>query len=110
MGSGRFKSYAKDIQISVDGQELRLKRAEAKKVQELMNLTKDEDNLFVNLVEYFTEAISGNYPDEPREEVEAFVQANALTIFEEFQIAYGLIKRTDLEKRKSELIEKAVKK
>jgi hypothetical protein len=29
-----------------------------------------------------------------------------MTIFEEFQIAYGLIKRDDLEKRKKEILDK----
>ena len=44
--------------------------------------------------------------DEQKEELEAFVQANAMAIFEEFQIAYGLIKRDDLEKRKKEILDK----
>ena len=106
---GRFEKYAKDIVFTVDGQELRLKRVKTEKLQKLMNLTKDEENMLVNLVEYFSDIVASNYPEESREGVDAFVQANVMTIFEEFQIAYGLIKRADLEKRKAELLEKASK-
>ena len=108
MGS-RFEKYAKDIVFTVDGQELRLKRVKTEKLQKLMNLTKDEENMLVNLVEYFGDIVASNYPEESREGVDAFVQSNVMTIFEEFQIAYGLIKRADLEKRKAELLEKASK-
>jgi hypothetical protein len=106
---GRFDKYSNDIVFNVSGEELRLKRVKTEKLQKLMNLTKDEDNMLVNLVSYFGDIVASNYPDENRESIDAFVQANVMVIFEEFQIAYGLIKRADLEKRKAELIEKASK-
>jgi hypothetical protein len=106
---GRFSKYSQDIVINVNGEELRLKRVKTEKLQKLMNLTKDEEHMLENLIAYFKDIITSNYPDENPEEVESFLQVNVLTIFEEFQIAYGLIKRADLEKRKAELIEKASK-
>lgn len=107
---GRFSKYNTDLVIKVGDEELRLKRVKTEKLQKLMNLTKDEDNMLVNLVTYFSEIIHKNYPEETLEDIEPFVQTNVMTIFEEFQIAYGLIKREDLEKRKAEIVDKAVKK
>jgi hypothetical protein len=104
--AGRFGKYNSDLVIKVADEELRLKRVKTEKLQKLLSLTKDEDNMLINLVAYFTDIVSSNYPDENKDEIESFVQANVMTIFEEFQIAYGLIKRADLEKRKAELIAK----
>lgn len=103
---GRFSKYNGDIKFVVDGEELCLKRVKTEKLQKLFNLSKDEENTLVNIVAYFTDIMASNYPDEPKEELEAFVQSNAMAIFEEFQIAYGLIKREDLEKRKKEILDK----
>jgi hypothetical protein len=103
---GKFGKWSGDIKFNVAGEELCLKRVKTEKLQKLFNLSKDEDNTLVNIVQYFTEIVQNNYPNESPEEVEAFVQANAMTIFEEFQIAYGLIKRDDLEKRKKEILDK----
>jgi len=103
---GRFSKYSGDIKFSVNGEELQLKRVKTEKLQKLMNLSKDEDKMLENLVEYFRDILASNYPDEKPEDLEAFVQANVMSMFEEFQIAYGLIKRADLEKRKAELLEK----
>jgi hypothetical protein len=106
---GRFDKFSNDIKFNVGGEELQLKRVKTEKLQKLMNLTKDEDNMLVNLVTYFSDIVSSNYPEESKEGIEAFVQANVMIIFEEFQIAYGLIKRADLEKRKAEILENAKK-
>jgi hypothetical protein len=103
---GKFSKFSQDIKIDVDGEGLSLKRVKTEKLQKLFNLSKDEDNTLVNIVQYFTEMVQENYPDENPQEIEAFVQTNAMKIFEEFQIAYGLIKRDDLEKRKKEILEK----
>jgi hypothetical protein len=103
---GKFSKFSGDIKFMVAGEELCLKRVKTEKLQKLFNLSKDEDNTLVNIVQYFTEIVKSNYPDESPEEVESFVQANAMTIFEEFQIAYGLIKREDLDKRKQEILDK----
>ena len=103
---GKFSKFSGDIKFNVADEELCLKRVKTEKLQELFNLSKDEDNTLVNIVKYFTEIVQKNYPNEGPEEVEAFVQANAMTIFEEFQIAYGLIKREDLDKRKKEILDK----
>jgi hypothetical protein len=105
---GQFSKYGGDIVISISGEELRLKRVKTEKLQKLFNLSKDEDNTLKNIVEYFTEMVSSNYPNETLEDVESFVQANAMSIFEEFQIAYGLVKRNDLEERKKEILAKQV--
>lgn len=107
---GRFDKYTSDIVFNVDGEELRLKRVKTEKLQKLMNLSNNQDTLLVNLVDYFKDIVSSNYPTDTPESIEAFVQANVMTIFEEFQIAYGLIKREDLEKRKKELLDNANKK
>jgi hypothetical protein len=104
---GRFSQYNKDIVIKIGSEELCLKRVRPEKLQKLLNLSKDEDKMLSNLVDYFTEIIVSNYPDETKEDTEAFVQANVMSIFEEFQIAHGLIKREDLDKRREELLEKA---
>ena len=107
---GKFSKYAKDIKFVVGGEEIVLKRVKTEKLQELFNLSKDEDNLLVNLVKYFREMLKKNYPDENPEEVEAFVQSNAMDLYAEFQIAYGLVKREDLEKKKKEILEKQYEK
>jgi hypothetical protein len=106
---GKFSKYGDSIVFKIADEELRLKRVKTEKLQALLNLTKEEDKMLVNLVAYFTEIMKDNYPEEKSEDLESFVQSNVMAIFEEFQIAYGLIKRADLEKRKAELIEKASK-
>lgn len=102
----RFAKYGADIVLKIADEELRLKRVKTEKLQELLNLTKDEDKMLVNLVTYFRDILVSNYPDESPEDLAAFVQANVMSIFEEFQIACGLIKRADLDKRKAELLAK----
>lgn len=105
----RFAKYGADIVLKIVDEELRFKRVKTEKLQELMNLTKDESKNLVNLVKYFTDLIVSNYPDEKAEEVEPFVQANVMTIFEEFQIAVGLTTREALVKNKEEVLSKLKK-
>ena len=63
-------------------------------------------NMYADLVEFFVEVLKKNYPEENEEELRSFVNSNASTLLEEFQIAYGFISREDLEAAKAEAKEK----
>ena len=94
----KFNKYSGKVSFVVSGEEISLNRVKTEKLQELMNYTKDSETILVNITEFFVKLIIKNYPEEFEGDVRNFVQQNAMTILEEFQIAYGLMSREELDK------------
>lgn len=103
----KFSKYGGKVSFVVDGQTLELERVKTEKLQSLMNYVEDEKTVLTNVSDFFVKLILKNYPEEKEEEVLGFVQANTMKIMEEFQIAYGLVSREDLEKAKKKALDDA---
>jgi hypothetical protein len=101
---GRFTQYLGKLEIKVDGQNLELD-AKLKDKEKLMKSQKikDEDKKITLLTEVLLEILSRSYPDEPKEEIEAFVDKNYVEYMQELMIAFKWAKREELEdlKKKS---------
>lgn len=96
----KFKKYGGKVSFNVGDEEITINRVKTEKIQELMNYTEDPKTMMTNIVEFFVKIIKKNYPEESDDDVLGFVQSNAMKILEEFQIAYGLVSRKDLEEAK----------
>lgn len=103
---GRFKRFLGEISLKVGGEELNLSKMTVEDIQKLVDLSKVKENEIVNGVRTITDIVAKNYPDEPREEIEAFVLKNYTSLAEEIIIALGWTTREKLEETKKELTEK----
>lgn len=103
---GRFKKFLGEISLKVGGEELNLSKMTVEDIQKLVDLSKVKENEIVNGVRTITDIVAKNYPDEPREEIEAFVLKNYTSLAEEIIIALGWTTREKLEETKKELTEK----
>ena len=100
----KFEKYGGKVSFTVDGEEISFKRIKTERLQTLINYAKDEATVLTNVVDFFVDEMKKNYPDEEEDGILGFVQQNAMTMFEEFQIAYGLVKREELEKAKAKAL------
>lgn len=98
----KFSKYGGKVSFVVNGETIEINRIKTEKIQQLMNYAQDDKTVLINMVDFFVKLIMKNYPEEKEEEVLAFVQQNTMKIMEEFQIAYGLASREDLDKAKEE--------
>jgi hypothetical protein len=103
---GRFKRFLGEISLKVGGEELNLGKMTVEDIQKLVDLSKVKENEIVNGVRTITEIVAKGYPDEPKEEIEAFVLKNYTAITEEIIIALGWTTRDKLEETKKDLGEK----
>lgn len=102
----KFGKYGGKVSFTIGDEEISFKRIKTEKLQALINYTKDEETVLTNIVEFFVDLMKNNYPEEKEEDIYSFVQQNAMEIFEEFQIASGLVKRKELEKAKAKALNK----
>lgn len=101
----KFNKYGGKVSFTVAGEELSFNRIKTEKLQTLINYSKDEETVLTNIVEFFVNLVKKNYPEEEEGSILGFVQGNAMEIFEEFQIAFGLVKRKDLEEAKKKALQ-----
>ena len=103
---GRFERFLGKVSIKVDNEVIDLKRVTVEDVQKLVNLSKVKEDEISNGVKVLTDILHRNMPEEPREELEAFVLRNYSIIAEELVIALGWTTREKIDKEKQALIEK----
>jgi len=104
---GRFSQYLGKLEITVDGQTLELD-ARLKDKEKLMKTQsmKDEEKKVEILTEVLLDIMKRSYPEEPIEEIEAFVDKNYLEYMQELLIAFKWAKREDFEELKKKNLEK----
>lgn len=103
---GRFGKFLGKVSIKIDGEELNLNKLDVSDVQKLVDLSKNKDNEIIKGVQVISSIVQKNYPDEPKEEVEAFVLKNYTTITQEIIIALGWTTREKLEQAVKDASEK----
>lgn len=102
----KFDKYGGKVSFTVADEKLEFKRIKTERLQSLINYSKDENTVLINVVDFFVDEMKKNYPDESEDGILGFVQNNAMNMFEEMQIAYGLLSREELEKAKKKAMEK----
>jgi hypothetical protein len=103
---GRFKKFLGEISLKVGGEDLSLSKMTVEDIQKLVDLSKVKENEIVNGVRVLTEIVAKNYPEEPKEEIEAFVLKNYTELTEGIIIALGWTTKEKLEETKKEFSEK----
>ena len=102
---GRFTQYLGKLQVEVDGQQLELD-AKLKDKEKLMKLqeSKDADKKVDVMTKVLLEIIKRSYPEDPVEEVEAFVDKNYIEYLQNLMIAFKWAKKEDFEELKKKKI------
>jgi len=101
---GRFAKYLGDTEIEIDGEKLALK-AKVVDQQRLINLREHKGEQLVETVNLLTDLLVRSYPEEPKEELEAFATTHAMVIIKKLSVAWGWISS---EEEFDKNIEKAV--
>lgn len=103
---GRFSKFLGKVSIEIDKETINLNSLDVEDVQKIVDLSKKKENEIVEGVKVLSDIVSKNYPEEPIEEIKAFVLKNYSTLIEEIIIALGWTTREKLEKQKKEETEK----
>jgi len=103
---GRFTQYLGKLQVEIDGQKLELD-AKLKDKEKLMKSQESKDN--EKKVEVMTDVLldimKRSYPNEPVEEIEAFVDKNYVEYLQNLMVAFKWAKKGDFEELKKKKIE-----
>jgi len=91
---GRFARFLGDTEIEIDGEKLKLK-ATVKDMQKIMDLGESKEKL-IELGNTIIDIMKRSYPDEPIEEIEAFVSKNLLKFIPELAIAWKWTTRENI--------------
>jgi len=98
---GRFNRYLGKFEIKIDDEELELEVGIGD-IAEWMSIQRKyagkSRKMLEGLAELFEKIIKRSYPEEPEEEVKAFVSKKAITLLTELTIAFGWSSREGLEK------------
>jgi hypothetical protein len=98
---GRFTQYLGKLEIVIDGQKLELD-AKLKDKEKLMKSqsTKDDGEKAKIMTEVLLDIMKRSYPEDPVEEIEAFVDKNYLQYIEELMVAFKWAKKGDFDELK----------
>jgi len=101
---GRFDSYLSGkLEIKVDDQELELDvRMKDKRKFKTLSSGKADEAMLEKIDNTIIEILVRSYKDEPRPALEAFYSKNDVEFLNELLIAFGWLKREDLNKTKKE--------
>jgi hypothetical protein len=102
---GRFTQYLGKLQVEVDGQQLELD-AKLKDKEKLMKSqeSKDKENKVAVMTEVLLDIMKRSYPEEPIEEIEAFVDKNYIEYLQNLMVAFKWAKQEDFEELKKKKI------
>jgi hypothetical protein len=104
---GKFTQYLGKLEVEVDGQKLELD-AKLKDKEKLMKMqeSKDSDKKVEVMTEVLLTIMERSYPNEPTEEVEAFVDKNYVEYLQNLMIAFKWAKQSDFDNLKKKEIAK----
>jgi hypothetical protein len=100
---GKFSRFLGKVSMKIGDEEITLNKMSVEDVQKLIDVSKTKENEIVNGVKVISDILSKSYPEEPKEELEAFVLKNYAQLSEEIIIALGWVSRDKLEQQKKEL-------
>lgn len=103
---GKFAKFLGKVEFKIREEDIVLKNLTVEDAQEISDLSKNKDNEIVKGVDTIVKIFTKSYPEEPKEELEAFVLKNYGDISDELIIALGWLTREKLEKVKKEEMEK----
>lgn len=106
---GKFKQFLGKTEIEIAGEKLELK-VDVEDIQKLMDMKKQKEKQFIYVKDILMGIMKQSYPQEPEEEVEAFIKQNAFEMTEELSIALKWTTREQLEKDKKRLLDLELKK
>ena len=113
MNKDIFEAYRRNkVSVALNDGELLLNVMNPESVQGIMNKIsglKDTETIS-GIVAIFKPIVAENYPSVEQEVIEQLVLCNALSIFEGFQVAYGLTTKDALESRKKQAMDKLLDK
>lgn len=87
---GRFNKYLGKTEIEIGGEKLALK-ATVEDQQKVINIRKNKDKQLVSTVGILTDIMVKSYPDEPKEELEAFVTKHAFDMIKKLAVEWGWV-------------------
>lgn len=97
---GRFSKSLGNFEMKVGDEELNLK-VELEDISKLLAMQRvyatDQENLVKKQVEKYIEILKRSYPEEPDEDIKAFLTKNLTSFIMEFSIASGWATRKDFE-------------
>lgn len=96
---GRFKQYLGKTEITVDGEKLELDVTLEDK-EKFLSVGKGEmdENRIKKITDTIKYIFKKSYPDEPEEELDAFIAKKLEVILVEIAIAFGWMTREEMEK------------
>ena len=102
---GRFGKYLGRLSISVDGEVIELNKMTVEDVQNLMDASESEKGL-VEGHKALMGIMKKAFPEEPEEELNAFVLHKYPEITEKILIGLGWVEKDQIEAKKQELLQK----
>lgn len=95
---GKFNQYLGKTEMTVDGQKLELDVG-LKEMGKIMTASKKgvTETSLEEMANIFKSIMKRNYPDQPEEEINAFVEKKIMTFLKEFSIAMGWTTRKEIE-------------
>lgn len=103
---GKFAKFLGKVEFKVGKEDIILKSLTVEDAQKISDLSKNKDNEIVKGVDTIVEIFTKSYPEEPKDELQAFVLKNYGDISDELIIALGWMTREKLEKVKKDEMEK----
>jgi hypothetical protein len=97
---GRFAKFLGDTQIEIDGEKLNLK-ATVRDMQKIMDM-KDSKEKLVGLHDTLLEMMKHSYPEQPEDEIDAFVSKNIMKFVPELAIAWKWTTRAEFDRNLEE--------
>ena len=103
---GRFAKYLGRMSISVDGELIALDKMTVEDVQKLMDASEAEEGNLVEGHKALMDIMKKALPEEPEDELKAFVLQKYPEITENILIGLGWVDKEQLDAKKQELLEK----
>jgi len=97
---GRFNQYLGKTEMEVDGQKLELD-VKLKDMKTLMTAVKDgkmTEETIEKIATTFKDLMKRSYPEDPVEEIDAFVEKKFTEFMTQFSIAMGWASKKDIDK------------
>jgi len=103
---GRFTQYLGKTEVMIDGELHQLDVKLKDKEQFMKTQSMKDEKKVETITQVLIEIIKRSYPEEPANEVEAFVEKNYVEYLENLTIAFGWAKKEDFDNLKKKQMEK----
>lgn len=103
---GKFAQYLGKVTIEVDGNKIPLDKMTVEDLQELMDSSQDEKTSLVKGNAAVLNILKKQFPEEPEEELRAFVMQKYPDLTEKILVGLGWVSKEAIDAKKEEALKK----